>query len=264
MKKIIVLIPHYNGVDDLIRSIKSINETIVVDILIVDDGSDKEIPNIVKLRQIYSHGEIFLEVLNKNKGIEHALNWGLQLIETMDYEFIGRLDSGDFCVKDRFKKQLSYLKTNPETYLLGTWANIINEKGDLLYVLKHPTSYNEIKHKMFTNSMFVHPSVVFRKSVISQIGYYPVKYKAAEDYAFFFNIVNKLKSENLAEPLLNYVIDDKSISSIKRKQQVWSRIRVILHNFKFGFYPIVGLLRNCILYFVSRETSHKIKRVLRS
>jgi hypothetical protein len=264
MKKIIVLIPHYNSLDDLMRSIKSINESIGVDILIVDDGSDKKKPNKTELQETYNHGEIFLEFLNKNSGIEYALNRGLQLIEKMDYEYIGRLDSGDFCVKDRFKKQIDYLTTNPETYLLGTWANIINKKGDLLYVLKHPTSYNEIKNKMFTNSMFVHPSVVFRKCLIKQIGFYPVEYKAAEDYAFFFNIVNNFKSENLAEPLLNYVIDDRSISSIKRKLQVRSRIRIILNNFKFGFYPIYGLLKNCILYFISRETSNRIKRVFKS
>jgi hypothetical protein len=76
--------------------------------------------------------------------------------------------------------------------------------------------------------------------------------------------VNKFKSENLAEPLLDYVISDNSISSKKRKLQVKSRIRVILENFKFGFYPLYGLIKNVMLYFISRETSNKIKSLLRS
>ena len=264
MKKIIVLIPHYNSLDDLIQSIQSIKESIEVDLLIVDDGSDESVPSKIKLQNIYSQGEIFLEVLNKNMGIEHALNRGLQLIEKMDYEFIGRLDCGDLCIKDRFKKQICYLESNSNTYLLGTWVNVVNKNGELLYVLKHPTAYKDIKNKMFINSMFVHPSVVFRKSIINDIGYYPTEFKAAEDYAFFFNIVKKFKSENLAVPLLDYVIDDNSISSIKRKLQVRSRIRIILNNFKLGFYPIYGLLKNCLLYFISRETSNRIKQILKS
>ncbi|WP_417876047.1 glycosyltransferase [Winogradskyella sediminis] len=264
MTKIIVLIPHYNNFEDLILSIKSINESINVDILIVDDGSNSSVPVKSELENFYQHGKIFLDILEENKGIEFALNRGLELIESMDYEYIGRLDSGDFCIKDRFKKQISYLETNKDTYLLGTWVNVINADKELSYVLKHPISYNEIKKKMFTNSMFVHPSVVFRKSILKNVGYYPTNYKAAEDYAFFFRIVNNYKSENLPEALLNYVIDDKSISSTKRKLQVKSRIRVILYNFRFGFYPIYGLVRNVLLYFISRKTSHNIKRIFRA
>lgn len=264
MTKIILLIPHYNSFDDLILSIKSINESIKVDILIVDDGSKKSIPIKSEIEDCYNNGKIFLEVLEENKGIEYALNRGLELIETMNYDYIGRLDSGDFCAKDRFKKQIAYLDSNTDTYLLGTWVNVVNENRELLYVLKHPTSYKDIKNKMFLNSMFVHPSVVFRKILIEYIGYYPVNFKAAEDYAFFFNAVNKFKSENLAEPLLDYVISNNSISSKKRKLQVKSRIRVILENFKFGFYPLYGLIKNVMLYFISRETSNKIKSLLRS
>lgn len=264
MTKIIVLIPHYNNFEDLILSIKSINESINVDILVVDDGSKESIPVKSEIENCYHNGKIFLDILDENKGIEYALNRGLELIESMDYEYIGRLDSGDFCIKDRFKKQIAYLEANKDTYLLGTWVNVINANKELSYVLKHPSVYPEIKNKMFTNSMFVHPSVVFRKSIINNVGYYPTNYKAAEDYAFFFKIVNKYKSENLPEALLDYVVDDNSISSTKRKLQVKSRIRVILYNFNFGFYPIYGLLRNIMLYFISRKTSHNIKRIFKS
>ena len=263
MTKIIVLIPHYNNVDDLIQSIKSINETINVDVLVVDDGSKRSIPIKSDIEDCYNSGQIFLDVLEENKGIEHALNRGLELIEKMDYKYIGRLDCGDYCVKDRFKKQIDYLEINANTHLLGTWANIVNEDRELQYVLKHPTSYADIQKKMFVNSMFVHPSVVFRTKLIQYIGYYPTKYEAAEDYAFFFKIVKMFKSENLPEPLLDYVIDSNSISAKKRKRQVRSRINIILDNFRFRLYPMYGLTKNVMLYFISRETSHKIKHLLK-
>jgi hypothetical protein len=112
-----------------------------------------------------------------------------------------------------------------------------------------PAESKEIRNKMFLNSMFMHPSVMFRRDVIKNIGYYPVNYKAAEDYAYFFRIVKKYETANIQEFLLRYEINPHGISVSKRKQQVASRIRVILDNFYFGCYPIYGLIRNCIIYF---------------
>ena len=260
-KSIIVLIPHYNNVSGLITSIMSINETITIDILIVDDGSKEDTIDKTRIENLYLTGSVFFEMLPQNQGIEHALNAGLKRIEQMSYEYIGRLDCGDLCLKNRFSKQIDYFKNHPDVALLGTWVNVLNNKGEKQYLLKHPTSYKNIKKQMYLNSMFVHPSVVFKTNILKTIGYYPTNYKAAEDYAFFFKIVKAFPAENLPIPLLDYIIDDNSISSTKRKLQVKSRIRVILNNFYFGFYPIYGLLRNCILFFLSRKVTTILKRI---
>lgn len=262
MEKIIVLIPHYNNVEGLLRSVKSINENIDVDVLVIDDGSTKEVPSQQDIVQNYSSGKVFLDILPVNKGIEYALNRGLELIRKMDYEYIARLDCGDLCAKNRFKKQLDYLKLNSDTFLLGTWANIMNEKNELLYVLKHPITYSEIKKRMFINSMFVHPSVVFRTSLLQHIEGYPTCYKAAEDYAFFFKIVKRFKAENLPEPLLFYILDSNSISTTKRRLQVSNRIKIMWDNFYFGWYPIYGLTRSTLLLLTSRKMTTFVKKVL--
>ena len=41
-KKLIITIPHYNNPDGLIKSVSSINESIKIDIIITDDGSEKK------------------------------------------------------------------------------------------------------------------------------------------------------------------------------------------------------------------------------
>ena len=66
------------------------------------------------------------------------------------------------------------------------------------------------------------------------------------------------------EVLLNYVISPNSISSLKRKQQIKSRLKVILDHFYFGFYPIVGLLRNSLLLMTSRGFIVGVKKLLTS
>jgi len=262
VSRLAVLIPHYNNFQGLKKSIESIEESIPIDLMIIDDGSQKDLIVENDINNIYHLGKIKIHKLAENKGIEYALNFGLELILKEGYEFIGRLDCGDYCVENRFTKQIDYLQNNEETHLLGTWANIIDSTGKNLFLLKHPIKYQKIKKEMYLNSMFVHPSVVFRSSVIKKIGYYPTNYKAAEDYAFFFKIVKHFKSENLPEALVDYVIDENSISSTKRKLQVKSRIRVIIDNFYFGFYPIYGLLRNSALLFMSRNTTTVIKKLI--
>ncbi|MDG2172511.1 MAG: glycosyl transferase family 2, partial [Flavobacteriaceae bacterium] len=153
----------------------------------------------------------------------------------------------------------SYLKKNPEVKLLGTWARVIDEKGKYLFNLKHPIKYKKIKKLVYLNSVFLHPSVMFSTSVLREVKQYPLNYFAAEDYAFFFKIIKKYKSENYPEILMDYMVDENSISSKFRKQQVISRIKVISKNFYFGIYPIYGIIRSVILLFYSREISNFIK-----
>lgn len=262
MQNIILLIPHYNNIEGLKNSIKSIDETeLEVDLLIIDDGSKEENKPLQEdLEKIYKNGKIFIELLIINGGVEKALNYGLEIIKFKTYQYIGRLDCGDFCKKNKFQKQIQKLEENPEIALLGSWANVVSEDGKLLYVLSHPIDYETIKKKIFINSTFVHPTVVFRKSILDIVGNYPENYKYAEDYAFFFNIIKKCRVENYPEPLLDYVISEGSISSRKRKQQVKSRIKIIKDNFYFGFYPIYGLFRNIVLLFVSRRTTTFLRR----
>ena len=231
-----------------------------MDILIVDDGS-KEEPSLARLKEIYKNGNLYLEIQQENKGIEYALNAGLKKIKEFGYKYIGRLDCGDTCFPNRFKTQLNYLTEHPEVKLLGTQVNYINDKGKLLYTSKFPISYLKLKKQFYINSMIVHPSVVFSCSLIDELGYYPTNYHAAEDYAYFMKIIQKYETRNLSEVYVEKVLDDRSISSIKWKLQVRNRIRVIWDNFYFGWYPIYGLIRNCILYLFPRKLVQKIKLI---
>lgn len=262
-KKLIVLIPHFNNPEGLRDSIFSIDESFDVDVMVVDDGS-KIMPNEKEISNGYKYGKVFFEYLSENKGVGHALNHGLKKIQQMNYEWVGRLDAGDFNKKDKYAKQFTYLEKHPEIKLLGTWANMLDEKGNLKFILRHPEHHREIKNKMYINNRFVHPSVIFKVSVIDTVGYYPEKYaKAAQDYAYFFQIMKHFQVGNLPEPLIDYVLDENSISTKKRKLQVKNRIKIILDNFNFGFHSFYGVLRNICLLFLSRQSTTRLKQVLK-
>jgi len=104
---------------------------------------------------------------------------------------------------------------------------------------------------MYQNSMFIHPTVIIRTEIIPKTGKYPFKYRrAAQDYAFFFNIIRQFKSENYPEILLDYIMTKNSISHKNRKLQVYHRIRILIDNFYFGLTPIYSIIRNLIILIV--------------
>jgi glycosyltransferase involved in cell wall biosynthesis len=110
---LIILIAHYNNPKGLEDSILSIKEPFSVDLIIVDDGSTiKFDENYIK--SVYTNGKIFFEYLNKNSGVGVAANKGLKKIEELNYLLIGRLDCGDLCYENKYKKQLKYLSDNPK------------------------------------------------------------------------------------------------------------------------------------------------------
>ena len=159
-------------------------------------------------------------------------------------------------------KIANYLKNNPDVKLLGTQVNFISETKSFLYKSNLPITYEKIKKGFYINCLIIHPTVMFYSELLKSIGLYPLNYDAAEDYAFFFKIIKQHKVENLDKILLDVIIDENGISSIKRKQQIKSKIKIIKDNFYFGMHPVYGLVRNIMLLLVPRKVTTKVKKIL--
>lgn len=261
MNQTVLLIPHFNNPSGLNTTLFSIDESECVDVVVVDDGSRSyKIDEKVANNSFKANGNLHYLYLKENQGIEFALNFGLDFIIKQNiYKYIARIDCGDICLGKRFKIQETFLIENPVIKLVGTNAIAVSTENIFLYNTLFPENHLDIKNKMFINSMFLHPCIMFAAEVIAVVGKYPTNYKAAEDYAFFFKIVKEFETANIQEFLLQYEINPSGISLSKRKLQVWSRIRIVKDNFYFGFWPIYGLLRNIILYIIPNSIIQKIK-----
>lgn len=259
MNKIIVLIPHYNNPAGLLNAVASIGEQEQVDVLVVDDGSKSLFAEADIKKAFRANGEVYYQYLEQNQGIETALNTGLSFSKEKGYAYVARLDCDDLCHKERFKMQAALLEANPDIYLVGSYVEAISPQGNYLYTIKPPTTHEDIKNKMYFNSMFIHPTVLFRTKAIDTLGYYPTTYEAAEDYAYFFRFVQKFKTAIIPECLVKIQIDNTGISAKKRAQQVKSRMRIIRENFYFGYFPLAGLLRNYIILKTPRALLTRLK-----
>ncbi|HET7389109.1 MAG TPA: glycosyltransferase [Nocardioidaceae bacterium] len=247
------LIPYFEAGDALLSSIDSIGESPRVDVLVVDDGS-RTWPARDALSGYSGSLEVRLIELPENRGIAHALNAGLA--EIVDrYDFVARLDCGDTCVNDRIRRQIDYLDNNPDCWLVGSWVECVSREGCHLYELRHPTTPEEIRRRMFVNSAFSHPAVMFRSTLITELGNYPTNRPFAEDFSFFRAVVRHHQGANLPCVMVRYVIDAQAVSTRRRRRQLLSRLRVLLDNFEPKGIAFYGLLRTCLQLLMPRSVT---------
>jgi glycosyltransferase involved in cell wall biosynthesis len=245
--RLVVLIPHFDNLEGLRRSIQSIDETHSIDVLIVDDGSAQP-PELGQVKRWFTGaGQVDIYQRESNAGIEAALNDGLAIARERGYEFVGRLDCGDRNVKQRFVRQIEYLDGHPEVVLLGGAAAFVDQSGHTLFVRSMPTEHGDIAKFMRFNNAFMHPTVVLRTRVIDDVGDYPLGYPAAEDYAFFWTIMEVGRVANLPDVLIDYEVDPDGISRSRRERQLRSRLQVQSDHSDGSVRARAGILRTLIL-----------------
>jgi glycosyltransferase involved in cell wall biosynthesis len=223
----ILLIPCYNNFNGLLKSINSIQYTADrFEILIVDDGSSNPI-SIDELKKNNASITIQIIRLEKNLGILNALNTGLKELKARnDYKYIARLDAGDLCHPERFTKQVYFLDQHPDIFLLGTWCRFTNPETGKGYDYTTKINHADIVKEMHLKCSFIHPTVMFKREVLNEIGFYP-EYPYTEDYAFFWKIAKRFKTAILPELLVTVTTSENNISSKNYSQQLRYRKKIV-------------------------------------
>lgn len=262
--KAIILIPHYNNPKGLYTSLLSVGQDENIDVVIVDDGSKTLFNEQTCIDSFKANGSVFFKYLPENKGIEVAMNIGLTLSKEKSYTYIARLDCGDINKKERFKKQEKFLEQHPDVLLIGSHSNYIDMNGKTLFTQRNTLNPMAIKNELFLNATFVHPTIMFHIDIFKYIDGYPLNYPSAEDYALYMALnAEGIKMANIDEVLLDTEANPKGISAQRRKVQLQSRLKLIRKYFYFGYYPIIGLIRNYIIYITPTSLLLQIKKLIR-
>ena len=101
---------------------------------------------------------------------------------------------------------------------------------------------------------------MLRASVFDKVGRYPEDYKTLQDHAFFFKVIKVFRTAVIQEILLEYEVSKSAISSLRRKSQAGNRIKLLCKEFKFGYYPIIGLIRSLITYLTPQGVLIALKK----
>ena len=207
-----VIMAIYNGGELLQSAIDSVlNQTYSdFEFIIIDDGSTDDSGRII---QAYAKRDTRIRAFNQeNQGLSKSLNRGLLLAQG---KYIARQDHDDLSLPERFKLQHKYLEENPECALLGTAAEIWDIDRPTGRYHDHPTENGLLKFRLIFNNPFVHTSIMFRRSVINDIGFYstdPMR-EPPEDFEYFSRIAKNYQISNLPNRLVIYREIPGSISS---------------------------------------------------
>lgn len=120
----------------------------------------------------------------ENQGLAHALN---ECLKVAKGKYIARMDADDRSSPERLQVQMDFLESHKEWAFVGLSAQLFDELGVWGYrqMVKNPDARDFLKY-----SPYVHPTVMFRKSVLMEIGGYleSEDTRRCEDYELFMRL----------------------------------------------------------------------------
>lgn len=184
------------------------------------------------------------------KGLTKSLNIALRQSKG---ELIARMDADDISRKDRLQLQAIFLKNNPNTGVVGSWAEVIDKNGNNISLEKFPAGDTDIKENIFIFNPFKHPSVTFRKHLVDTLGYYDEGFDGAEDYEMWLRLAPHTKFANIPKPLISYRIHNERVSEKEERKVLLQALRVRLKAVKEYAYPksnLIYMIVPIISYFI--------------
>lgn len=165
MNDIAVIVPVYNGEKDIEKCLFSLlNQTINIDIIVVDDGSTDNTRSIVEDLMAKQTGRITY-YYKENSGISDTRNYGVSKVDT---EYFGFLDSDDTVAKDMYEKMLLEIKkTNSDICMCNfDWVYEKKRKAarDVGYQNKHELlagMFATLWNKLYRTSWFKDTKLMF-------------------------------------------------------------------------------------------------------
>jgi glycosyltransferase involved in cell wall biosynthesis len=208
----------YNDESHLNQCVESIlNQTFKdFEFIIVNDGSTDGSLNIIKS---YNDPKIRLINNETNIGLTKSLN---KAIKSALGEYIARQDSDDISSPKRLEKQFNYMETHQDVMLLGSSFYIIDDNNQILnrYIpLKKPKFKDILKTNQFS-----HGSIMFRKKIVEELGYYNEFFRYAQDYELWLRIMRTYEARNLKDFLYNSREHPGKIGFTKIEQSLLYRL----------------------------------------
>lgn len=254
-------IPRY-----LDRALQSITDDQILkpnEIVLIKDGPlTKELDEVIgKFKKKYPN--LFkIVTLEKNYGLGKALNIGL---ENCTCELVARMDGDDISKPERFKKQIEIFQKNPKLDIVGSWIDEFIERDEEIIVRsirKVPETSEEIYQKLKSICAFNHPTVMYRKSKIIEVGSYLQEFVLEDYYLWIRLAMSGANMYNLQESLLKFRITEGTSKRRGGLKLLKSDVKFQKKLYELSFINKRKLLQNLVKYIVYRLLSNKMRDVL--
>ena len=181
--KFSVIIPVFNREKFIHRAIESVlNQSYKnFELIVVDDGSTDETPNIIKKYPIKI-------ITQKNRGVSAARNAG---IKASKGDIIAFLDSDDEWKRDKLLVQADFFIKNP-SYKIHQTDEIWIKNGKFLNKKKiHQKKEGFIFYDSLHLCLISPSAVAIKKELFDEIGLFREDFEVCEDYELWLRITKK-------------------------------------------------------------------------
>lgn len=210
--------------------------------IICDDGSTNDTAEILR-RWADKDKRIVLLKNKENAGLMISLNNCLKVAKG---EYIARMDLDDYCVPERFAKQLAVFDQEPNCDIVTSNSELFDDDHRKPYG-KRTIPERPAKKDMLFNSPFLHGGAMIRKAALDKVGGYRVAKETwrAEDYDLWMRMyASGSRGYNIQEGL--YFIREDKNAYTRRKYKY--RVHEAIVRYK-GFKAL-GLLPAGLPYVI--------------
>jgi glycosyltransferase involved in cell wall biosynthesis len=180
-----IILPVYNAAATLPAALASIaGQTFTAwECLIIDDGSCDD--SAARAAQQAAYDARFRLLRHAHGGIVAALNAGLAAARA---PLIARMDADDTCAPQRLARQVALLNENPAIGVAACRVRHVSDgsvgAGFRAYVTWCNTILTPDDHarNRFVEAPLVHPTAMFRRSLVARYGGYDAAHVWPEDY----------------------------------------------------------------------------------
>ena len=206
-----VLIPVHNGAPYLLEALDSVWSQGFTDLelVVVDDGSNDDTASILDAMEDPRLRRVCLE---QQIGLPGALNAGLEKCRS---PLVARLDADDRCLTDRIQRQVDAMERRPNLTALGTSAILIDKAGRSIGRRDALTGSAALLRQLRWHNVLMHPSVMFRRDLVTALGGYSPLATRFEDYELWLRLAALGDLDNLREPLIAYRVHPGQVSAAK-------------------------------------------------
>lgn len=168
--------------------------------VVVDDQSSDGTPAVV---EEFGDERIRLIRLESNLGQTGALNCGLAEV---DAAWVARLDQDDVAAPERLERQLAYVQVNPATVAVGSYADLIDEQGEVVGTFRPPTAAADVRGALYAAPManpIAHSAVMFSTEAAREVGGYASHLTIAQDYGLWARLAELGEVASVGEVLVS-------------------------------------------------------------
>jgi len=137
------------------------------------------------------------------------------MVEESRTEFCARIDADDVNVPSRLETQLAFLRNHPEVAAVGSQVMRIDDAGREYgqhYAL--PLKHEDIVQRMLHAWVMWHPTVLFRRHAVLDVGNYRNWDPCIEDYDLWMRLAVKYKLANIDACLVKYRLLDSGATQL--------------------------------------------------